>query len=80
MSLKAFAHSLVCAFRRKNELLIAASGASFSSSQKPCVVGRDVIRKSQFSDHTRQQHLPRRYAEENPVVYERVVGVQAEVL
>jgi len=52
MSLNAFAHVLVCAFRRDEIVfLIAASGASFSSSQKRCVVGRDVVR------HARRQRI-----------------------
>jgi len=44
-SLNAFAHVLVCAFRRDEIVfLIAASGASFESSQKRCVVLVNVMR------------------------------------
>jgi hypothetical protein len=45
MSLNGFAHSLVYGFRRETiDLLIAASAASFQSSQNRCVVAADVMR------------------------------------
>ena len=47
MSLNAFAHVLVCAFRRDEIVfLIAASGASFESSQKHCIVLVNVSHKA----------------------------------